>query len=423
MTIDASSLNIDVQEGERWRRTLSVTVPAETVSQERRKIAQRLAGRLKLPGFRSGRVPTSVIEQRYGGALNRELLDQLVGDVYKEALRVHDLKPISEGEVQDLDWKPDQDLVFSISFDVQPEFDLSRVGGFAVERRRVEVPEEEVDRVLDRLRDQNGSWAPAEEGRAEKGDLVSVTVSRLEDGEVLGDPQDYDLLLGEGDAIPDVEEAIATLAPGEEGTFVVTFPDDFPNEARRGEQEELRIELRERKVRELPALDDDFARSAGEFADLEELRARIREDLTREAENQAESEVRARLLDFVAEANPFEIPATMIERYVDSVLGQNKDQMDPEVLTRIQEQMRPEAERAVRRILVMERLGQTQDLEATEEELDDRIEKIAEQSNAEVAKVYADLQKSGRLEELERSITEQKVFDFLKEQSTITDAS
>jgi trigger factor len=136
-----------------------------------------------------------------------------------------------------------------------------------------------------------------------------------------------------------------------------------------------------------------------------------------------ESEVRARLLDFVAEANPFEIPATMIERYVDSVLGQNKDQMDPEVLTRIQEQMRPEAERAVRRILVMERLGQTQDLEATEEELDDRIEKIAEQSNAEVAKVYADLQKSGRLEELERSITEQKVFDFLKEQSTITDAS
>ncbi len=423
MTIDASSLNIDVQEGERWRRTVSVTVPAATVTQERRKIAQRLAGRLKLPGFRSGRVPTSVIEQRYGGALNRELLDQLVGDVYKEALRVHDLKPISEGEVQDLDWKPDQDLVFTISFDVQPEFELSRVGGFAVERRRAEVPQEEVDRVLDRLRDQNGSWAPAEEGRAEKGDLVSVTVSRLEDGEVLGDPQDYDLLLGEGDAIPDVEEAIATLAPGEDGTFVVTFPDDFPNEARRGEQEELRIELRERKVRALPELDDEFARSVGEFADLKELRSRVLEDLTREAENQVESEVRARLLDFVAEANPFEIPTTMIDRYVDSVLGENTDQMDPEVLTRIREQMRPEAERAVRRILVMERLGDTQDLGATEEEVDDRIEEIAERSEMEVAKVYADLQKSGRLEELERSITEQKVFDFLKEQSTITDAS
>jgi trigger factor len=97
--------------------------------------------------------------------------------------------------------------------------------------------------------------------------------------------------------------------------------------------------------------------------------------------------------------------------------------MDPEVLTRVREQMRPEGERAVRRILVLEKLGQTQNLEATEEELDDRIEEIAEQRGAEVAKVYADLQKAGRLEELERSITERKVFDFLKEQSTIADAS
>ncbi|HSM04089.1 MAG TPA: trigger factor [Longimicrobiales bacterium] len=423
MTIDASSLNIDVQEGERWRRTVSVTVPASAVSEERRKIAARLATRLKLPGFRSGKVPAAVIEQRYGSALNRELLDQVVGDVYKEALRVHDLKPISEGEVQDLDWKPEEDLVFSISFDVQPEFDLSRVGGFAVERRKVEVSAEEVERVLDRLRDQNGEWAPAEEGRAENGDLVSVTVSRLENGEVLGDPQDYDLLLGEGDAIPDVEAAIATLAPGEEGTFVVTFPDDFPNEERRGEQEELRIELRERKIRVLPELDDAFASSVGDFADLDELKARVKEDLGREAENQVESEIRARLVDFVAEANPFEIPTSMVDRYVDSVVGGNREQMDEEVMSRVREQMRPEAERAVRRILIVEKIGETQGLRATEEELDDRIEQIAERSGADVSKVYADLQKSGRIEELERTITEQKVFDFLKEQSTITDAS
>jgi trigger factor len=422
MSIDASSLTIDVQEGERWRRTVSVTVPAETVSAERRKIARDLAGRLKLPGFRAGRVPAAVVEKRYGGALNRELLDQIVGDVYKEALRQHDLKPISEGQVEDLDWKPEEDLVFSISFDVQPSFELPRVGGFAVERPRVDVQDGEVERVIERLREQNGTWVPAEEGRAETGDLVSVTVTRLEDGEVLGEPQDYDLLLGEGDAIPDVEAAIATLAPGEDGTFVVTFPEDFPNEARRGEQEDLRILLRERKIRELPEVDDEFARSVGDFEDLEGLRARIREDLTREAENQAESEVRARLLDFVVEANPFEVPATMVDRYIKSVMG-NQDGMDDEVLARVRDQMRPQAERAVRRILVVEQLGESQDLRATDDEIDARIERMAESSGAPVAKVYSDLQKSGRLEELERSITEEKVFDFLKEQSTVTDAN
>lgn len=422
MSIDASSLNIEVQEGERWRRTVSVTVPAETVSAERRRIAANLAGRLKIPGFRSGRVPASVVEKRYGGALNRELLDQIVGDVYKEAIRLHDLKPISQGEVEDLDWQPEQDMVFTISFDVQPSFELPRVGGFSVERARVQVQDDEVDRVLERLREQNGSWAPAEDGRAEEGDLVSVTVTRLEDGEVLGEPQDYDLLLGDGDAIPDVEAAIQTLAPGEDGTFVVTFPEDFPNEARRGEQEELRILLRERKIRELPEVDDAFARSVGDFEDLAALRARILEDLTGEAENQAESEVRARLLDFVVEANPFEVPRTMVDRYVDSVMGR-REGMDEEVLAQVREQMRPQAERAVRRILVVERLGETQSLQATEDEIDERIERIAERSGAPVAKVYSDLQKSGRLEELERSITEEKVFDFLKEQSTITDAN
>ena len=422
MSIDASSLNIDVQEGERWRRTVSVTVPAEAVTAERRKIAANLAGRLKIPGFRSGRVPASVVEKRYGGALNRELLDQIVGDVYKEAIRLHDLKPISQGEVEELDWQPEQDLVFTISFDVQPSFELPRVGGFTVERARVDVPADEVERVLERLREQNGAWAPAEEGRAAEGELVSVTVTRLQDGDILGEPQDYDLLLGEGDAIPDVEAAIQTLSPGEDGTFVVTFPDDFPNEARRGEQEELRILLRERKVRELPEVDDDFARSVGDFEDLETLRARILEDLTEEAKNRAESEVRARLLDLVVEANPFEVPATMVHRYVDSVVGR-REGMDEEVLAQVREQMAPQAERAVRRILVVERLGETQGLQATEDEIDERIERIAEKSGSPVAKVYSDLQKSGRLEELERSITEEKVFDFLKEQSTITDAN
>ncbi len=421
MTIDAARLTIDVQEGARWRRTLAVTIPADLVRDERQSIARNLASRMKLPGFRAGHIPPGVVEKRYGQALDRELMDRVVGDAYREALKVEGLRPISEGEVENLDYKPDQDLSFRISFDVQPQIELGRLGGFAVERPAARVQDEDVERVLQRLRDQNGAWAPAEDGRPEAGDLVSVTVTRLDDDEPDAEPQDYDLVLGEGDAIPDVESAIYTLAPGEDGEFTVTFPEDFPNEARRGQEEHLRISLRERKVRELPELDDEFARSVGDFEDLETLRSRVRSDLEREAREQAESAVRGRLLDLILEANPFEVPASMIERYLESVLG-NGQNLDEERLKEAREQVRPEAERAVMRILLIETVADTQDLRASDEEVDTRVEEIAERNDTTPAEVYARLQKSGRLEQLEREITEQKVFDFLVSKSEVVEA-
>lgn len=421
MTIDASSLVVDVQEGERWRRIMSVTVPAATVASERQKLAKTLAKRLKIPGFRSGRIPPSVVEQRYGAALNRELLDQVVGDAYKAALKLREIRPISEGEVGDLSWEPEKDLVFSIAFDVEPSFDLPRISGFTVERPKAEVTKEEVDAVLERLREQQGVWAAAEGGPAEEGNLVSVTVTRLEDGEPSGEPQDYDLVVGAGDAIPDVESAIGTLSPGEEGIFTVVFPDDFPNEERRGDSETLKILLREKKARELPELNDDFARSVGDFADLSALEARVREDLEKEAAQQAEAVVRGRLLDLVLEANPFEVPTSMVDRYLDSIIGQPEG-VDEEAMTRARDQLRGEGERAVRRILVLDKLGESQGLKATDEDVDSRVEEIAEANGTDVSKLYAQLQKAGRIEQIERELTEKKIFEFLQEQSTIQDA-
>lgn len=420
MTVDAAQLKIDVTEGEAWRRTLEVTVPAEIVRAERDSIARTLAGRVRLPGFRAGRIPASVVEKRFGAALNQEMVDRVVGEAYREALRDRDLSPISEGEVEELSYEPDQDLTFKISFDVSPAIEFSRVGGFAVERPAAKVEDEAVDQVLERLRDQNGAWAPVEEGHPVAGDMVSVEVTRLDDDSDQ-EPRPYDLVLGEGDAIPDVESAIYTLAVGEESEFDVTFPDDFPNEERRGQKEHLRIALKDRKERQLPELDDAFARSVGDFEDLDTLRARVREDLTKEAEGQAEGAVRGQLLNAIIEANPFEVPATMVDRYLESILG-NAEGADPERLAEARAQLQPEAVRAVQRILVIERVAETEGLAATEDEIDDRVEEMAEQSKSNPSEIYARLQKSGRLEQLEREITEKKVFEHLKAQSTVTDA-
>lgn len=422
MPIDASKLTVTLEERERWRRLLDVTVPASVVRGERRKLARTLAGRLKLPGFRAGKIPAAVVEQKYGKALDREMLDNLIGEAYKTALELESLQPISEGEIEDVTYEPDQDLRFTIAFDVRPDVEVQRLGGFVVQRPPVEVDDDDVRKVLDQLREQEGAWQPAEgEASPEAGDLVSLSVQKLVDGEPEGEPHEYDLVLGEGDAIPDVESAVYTLSPGETGDFTVTFPDDVPDVERRGERQHLRITLVGRKVRILPELDDAFARSVGDFEHLDALKAQIRQDLEKEAEEQSEMAVRRQLMDHLLDANAFEVPRTMVDRYVESILGDTEG-ADPQAVARAREQIRPEAERAVKRILLVQRVAESQGLRATEEDLDDRIEAIAEKNDVSPSRVYARLQKSGRLEGIEREITEGKVFDFLKEQSEIVPA-
>ena len=418
MSIEAAQLTIALEEKERWRRTLNVTVPAPLVRNERSKAVEKLAKRLRLKGFRSGQVPSSVVEKRYGAALNREVLDRVIGEAYREALKTESLQPISEGEIDNVQYEPESDLSFAISFDIRPEFELGRIGGFAITRPRIAVGDEDLERVVERLRAQNGTWRPVEEGPPEAGDLASISVLKLVDGKQEGEAQEYDLVLGQGDAIPDVEDAIRTLAPNETGDFTVTFPDDFPNEERQGEKQHLRVTVRARNVREIPELTDEFARSLGDFDDVETLRLKVREDLLREVEEQSELAVRGQLLSNLIEANPFDLPSSMIDRSVDGVLGDTEG-ADAEAVARAREQLRPEAERAVKRALVIDRLAEMQGLRATEEELDQRIEAIAKKNEVPPSKIYASLQKAGRLEALERELSETKVFDFLKEQSEI----
>ncbi len=417
MTIEASQLKISVEEKERWRRVMSVTIPASIVQEEERRAARQLASHARMKGFRKGRVPTRLIEGRYGGALRQEALDKLIGTAYRQALASEQIRPISEGEIEDVQYQPEQDLTFEIAFDVQPVIDVARLGGFAVERVIRPVSDEDVDRVLARIQEQNGVWRPVEEGPPEDRDLVSLQIARVDDE---GETRDYDVVLGQGEAIPDIEAAIKTLEVGGAGDFDVSFPDDFPDDSRRGQSERVRITLTGRRVLEVPELDDELAKQVGEFESLAELRDRVRRDMEKEAADQAESQVRGRLLDLLIEANPFEVPASMVDRYAEGVIGSAR--LDEEHKSLLLQQIGPEAERAVKRILMVERVAETQGLAASEVELDERIEEIAAANEATPAKIYAELQKSGRLDAVERELTEKKVFDYLKEQSEIIDA-
>ncbi|MCY4506351.1 MAG: trigger factor, partial [Acidobacteria bacterium] len=348
--LDASRLDVTVTEGERCRRTVKVVVPVDVVDAERIAVVRKYASRVKMRGFRKGHVPTPVILQRYGRAIEEETVETAVRKACDAAIVANELRPVSDVEVKDLQFEPGETMSFEASFDVRPEVPLGRLGGFRVERPRVAVPDGAADEILEGLRKEHAAWQTEKSGNPVAGDSVTVLLTRMEDED--GEPGDadgsrrYDIVLGEGQALPDIEEAIGTLVPGGGDEFDIGFPDDFDDEERRGQRHRLRIELVSRRVPELPALDDAFAGTVGDFEDLAALRARVEEDLEKDARGRAEAELRDRLLLQVVEANDFEVPDSMVEGYTDAVIG-DANGVDPERLEDLRKELRPAAQMAV----------------------------------------------------------------------------
>jgi trigger factor len=223
--------------------------------------------------------------------------------------------------------------------------------------------------------------------------------------------KEYRLVLGSGQAIPGVEEVIMEANPGQTVERPVKWPDDFPDEAQRGKTKTVRVTLGEVKRKVLPELNDDFARETGDFDSLEALRAAVREDLEKHAEHEADANVRSKLLDEVIGANAFEVPQSWVSRFIDAYVESYG--IPEEERERFRKEFRPAAERQVRRDLIVDSIAKRENLGATEADIDDRVAEVARKRDADPGQVYSSLQKAGRIRELEQSITEDKVFDWL----------
>jgi trigger factor len=275
-----------------------------------------------------------------------------------------------------------------------------------------------VDEQLETLRDQKATWAPVEE-RPREGDMVKVLLSTPQkDGEAMPEGSPYNLVLGGGQAIPGIEELIMELQPGETKERVVKWPDDFPDEAQRGQSKNVRVTLEEVKRKSAPALDDAFAREVGDFDGIDALRAAVRKDLEEHANRDADAAVRSALLDQIIEANPFDVPPSWVSRMIDDYM--QAYQIPDEQRRQFAGEFSAVAEKQVRRGMLIDALAEQQQLAASEKDVDERVAKVAEQRGADPGQVYASLQKAGRLPEIERSITEEKVFEWLTSRNEVT---
>lgn len=401
-------------------KSLKVTVPVERVQAAEKKAIHYYAQRARLPGFRKGKAPEAVVRKRFTDAIRQTVLEEVLRESWETARTTESLEPIAEPSVRNLRFEEGSPIEFEILVEVRPEITLERTEGFRLTRTPPQVTDAAVDEQLQSMREQKAAWLPVEGERPAPGHLVQVEVTPIEDGKA-APTQTYPLVLGEGRAVPDLEERIMTLAPGEEVEADIRFPDDHPDTARRGQTRRVRIKLLEVKRKELPALDDAFAREAGEFETLEALRAAVRQDLERDASREADARLRDDLIHQLAEANAVPAPESLVHRVMHgyaSAYGIPDEQVHA-----FEGQFHSIAESHVRRDLILGAVVRAQGLAATEGDIDARIAEMAAARGVESGQVYAQLQKANRLAELERAITEEKAFAWLLSKSTVEEAT
>src|SRR5437867_8694788 len=399
--------------------SLAVTVPVEEVREAEERATTTYQQRARLPGFRRGKAPPALVRKHFAEDIRQETLQQLIRASWKVALEQETLQPIADPHIHNLKWEAGTPVTFEFHVEVKPDVRLERIGKFHLKRTVAQVTDEQVVAQLNELRAQKAPWTPVAAEKPKPKDLVHVTIAAREGAQVK-DPQPYQLVLGEGRAIPEVEEQIMGMLPGETLDAIVRFPDDFPEEAKRGQTRNIRVTLHEVKRQQLPELDDAFAREVGDFDSLDALRRAVRVDLEQAAVREADAKLRADLIEQIIQANRVVAPRPLVERALWAYAqgyGIPEDRVN-----QFAQEFRPVAEAQVRRDLVLDWVVEHHQLRATAAELDQRLEEFARRRGMTAADLRASLEKEKRLRDVERSLTEEKVFTFLLSQSTVEPA-
>lgn len=399
------------------QRRLQISVAAEAVTKAEDKAARKHAAKVRLPGFRAGKAPAHVVRKKFADAIRQEALEALVNDAFQQVLSDDTLKLAAQPHVHGLKFEPGADLTFELHFEVRPDVVLEKLEGFTVTRSEPVVTDEALQEQLDLLRDQKATWTPMTE-KPMPGDMVTVQLSTADPDGTLPEQKEYRITLGGGQAIPGIEELIMEAAPGETVERPVKWPDDFPDEAQRGVAKLTRVTLSEVKRKVLPELDEALAREVGDFDTVDALREGVRTDMAARAKREADAAVRASIMEQVIEANPFEVPDAWVHQLID---GYAKMYQIPDAeRDRFMEEFRPMAARQVQRDVIIDTLAERESLKASEADIDAKIEEMARSRNVDPGQVYSQLQKGGRLPEIERELTEERVYNWLFERNTVT---
>lgn len=411
-------------------RKMSVVVPADQIETAVQAKLKQLSKRVKIQGFRPGKVPMKIVDQQYRGSATNEVLGDLIQSSLQQALAEQKVVPAVQPDIAPgAPHEKGQDFSYVATFDVYPEFDKLDLDGVKIIKPESDVADEDIDRVIENMRKQQLTWKDIKR-KSKKGDRVIIDFTGTIDGEEFdgGKAQDHAMVLGEGQMLPDFEKGVIGMKVGESKDVEVTFPEDY-NEELGGKVAVFAIEAKTVSASELPEVNEEFIKTFGiESGDEADLRAEVKTNLESNLESQLSSTLRQRAFDALLEQNDAEMPLKMVQEEAQRMAQEQKNQLiqqgiDPKMLENLPspefETLKPQAEKRVALGLLMMEIIRKEELKPDEKRVNDRIEKMASsyQDPTEFVQYYQTNQDA--LAQVQSLVLEEQVVDLLLDKAEV----
>ena len=412
-------------------RELAVEVPADVVQKETDALVQQFSKHARLPGFRRGKVPPSVIRARFAEDIRSEVVEKLVPKFFRERVEKEGLTVVSQPKVTDLKIEEGQPLRFKATFEVLPPIEVSGYKEVRAEKPEIAVTDDEVEAYLKQLQEQQATFSAVEGRPLQDGDFAQVSLdSRPKEETADMKPSKLDDILvhiGGENTVKEFTENLRGATAGDDRTFDVTYADDYQDERLRGKTLSYSVHIKGIKQKSLPELNDEFAKEVGEFKDLGELKAKIREQMEHEKKHHAEHEAKDKLMDELVRRNEFPVPEALVERQIDLRLerglralaaqGMRAEDMKKLDFARLRAGQKEAATKEVKASLILDRIAEAEKIEVSEDELEKEVQALATQSKQPADAVRARLTKEGTLDRIRDRIRSEKTLDFLYSRS------
>lgn len=415
-------MNVELEDLSTVKKRLSIEVPLDEVAQETEGVVRGYRKKARIPGFRPGKTPAAVIQSRFAKEIRDEVKENLIRTSFTKAAQERGLRPIADPALEDVSFEEGQPLSFKVLFEVLPDFEVRDYREIEVRRPSTEVPPAEVDQSLAELQMARVRHVYEEGREAAEGDIVVADVEgKPQEGEPFS-RENTQVVIGAKENLPEFNEHLAGAKEGEEKEFSVEYPENYPGKELAGKRIEFRLTVKEVKRRELPDLDDDFAKDLGDFGSMDELRSRVVEDLEARKKHEAENKVREALLDKVLLQNAIPLPEVLTEseirhRLEEIVRGMMNQGMDPQKSEIDWEQMRKQQEEPARKSvharLVLDAIARAEGLEVDRRAVDERIRLEAQRMDDTPENLREHLNKGSGMQALKNQLLRERTLDYL----------
>ncbi len=408
------------------KRSLDIEIPLEEVQKAKEEITESIRNKARLPGFRPGKAPVSLIRSRFQSEIRSEVLDKLLGQAFRARVEKEDIKVVGTPDISDLHFEPDEPIRFKAEFEVAPSFEISPYHGLLVQYVEPGVTDEEVDARIESMRETKAEYVNVDPRPIETGDYVVVHVKSVGG---LAEPIEQDALqvqVGSDDTLPEFSQNLLGATPDEVKEFDVTYSEEYGQERLAGKTVRFQLTPKVIRRKELPVLDDEFARDLGDYQTLDELKTAVRKSIAHEKQFAAQQTAKEALIDKLIDANDFPVPEAYIDRQIENQvraqLGQLAEKgIDPATLkldwAKVKESQRDKALRNVKAALLLEKVADREAIHATRDEVDREVQLYAKREREPIAVVRAKLEKEGTIGRIADHIRTEKTIQFLFDQA------